>query len=817
MSFRKKAQWCLLFIFILFVLALVPIVKISNKQPSGELIAIEEVHIQLQAIQKILEGRNTETASDSKASTDEAFTEMVTGEESSKMVTEDRNSTENLRNLLIEMTDWENESLTYGNFCQIQERWGRFVSEAMAGFSNDWKNAYSGDSVLLKEHWYSYFDGLVSELGLEEQLQTKELLILGDSTNVRDVEGKPLEENQIFTKEGVFVQELSLPEAAVFRKGSFIVYGESIIGWRELPEAPAEIRNAWLIADEEEKVSIFYKNHEVFISKQSDIKSSKKKTEIEQSVPVELKLPEQVADFTFEEGRLTTIKPKQKRISGKLLRVSGEEIEIEGAGIFSLDDEVQYYRLYDRMENVGRGELRLGYSFADYVIEDGKIQAGLLVKDDKMENIRVLIKTSDFAGYYHEELDIYSDVECEVISGDKSWTLPSGEKLDLTTESAYFENNRLYVKPKALTGKLYITNVERNQSGQGYRGSFEVEKREDGLLLINEVLLEEYLYAVVPSEMPSSYPPEALKAQAVCARTYAYDKMERSSLSSYGAHVDDSAGFQVYNNIKENVNTTKAVKETRGQLLYVAEDLAQAYYYSTSCGFGTTDAIWNKAGLVSYPYLQAKEMRLAGEGKYTYEDLQREEAFADFIQNVEEEHFEAGESWYRWNYTVENIENLWDTIKTRQEKEPSHVLFRKKGGSFEEGPLPDNADITGVQVQSRGAGGIIEELVVQTVQGEVLVQKEINVRSVLADGTSVVNLRGGSQYACRTLLPSAFFYIESEQKDGKLIAYTLYGGGFGHGVGMSQNGAKNMAARGSNCEEILGFYYTGSHLEKIYE
>ena len=61
---------------------------------------------------------------------------------------------------------------------------------------------------------------------------------------------------------------------------------------------------------------------------------------------------------------------------------------------------------------------------------------------------------------------------------------------------------------------------------------------EGGIAVINEVLLEEYLYSVVPSEMPSSYPGEALKAQAVCARTYAYGHMEHAGYPKYGAHVD---------------------------------------------------------------------------------------------------------------------------------------------------------------------------------------------------------------------------------------------------------------------------------------
>ena len=73
-----------------------------------------------------------------------------------------------------------------------------------------------------------------------------------------------------------------------------------------------------------------------------------------------------------------------------------------------------------------------------------------------------------------------------------------------------------------------------------YRGHIELLRTADGIAVVNELPLEEYLYSVVPSEMPASYPLEALKAQAICARTYAYGHMLRAGYPRYGAHVDDS-------------------------------------------------------------------------------------------------------------------------------------------------------------------------------------------------------------------------------------------------------------------------------------
>ena len=102
-------------------------------------------------------------------------------------------------------------------------------------------------------------------------------------------------------------------------------------------------------------------------------------------------------------------------------------------------------------------------------------------------------------------------------------------------ESEFFSGERIYVEPEALTGRIKLLSVERAQGNPEYRGKMEIARAEEGLVLVNEVLLEEYLYSVVPSEMPSSYPLEALKAQAVCARTYAYRHMQHSGIAGFGA------------------------------------------------------------------------------------------------------------------------------------------------------------------------------------------------------------------------------------------------------------------------------------------
>ena len=165
-----------------------------------------------------------------------------------------------------------------------------------------------------------------------------------------------------------------------------------------------------------------------------------------------------------------------------------------------------------------------------------------------------------------------------------------GDEVTIDTDSDYFVGERIRIVPTVLTGRVRLINVNRSQGTPSYRGHIELLRTAEGIAVVNELPLEEYLYSVVPSEMPASYPLEALKAQAICARTYAYGHMLRAGYPRYGAHVDDSTSYQVYNNITEADSATTAVKETYGQMILTDEGtVANTYYYSTSCGVGTTE------------------------------------------------------------------------------------------------------------------------------------------------------------------------------------------------------------------------------------
>lgn len=464
------------------------------------------------------------------------------------------------------------------------------------------------------------------------------------------------------------------------------------------------------------------------------------------------------------------------------------------------------------------------------------------------ETIRVLIQNSDYQGIFHKEVKLSCDTEWELhygLDGELTEKHAGGEELLLDGNSAWFaECARIVLSPAEDGGKISLLSVNRSQGTPAYRGSMEIRKTGQGFVVINELPVEEYLYGVVPSEMPVSYPMEALKAQAICARTYVYAHLESPGYGEYGAHVDDSTGYQVYNNTAEKEEAIQAVQETKGEVVRLNGELVDTYYYSTSCGFGADERVWNPGEEKKVSYLTAVSIsesamqqeqnsaEIPGTGYFTAQDMCRGDYFHEFLHNPPETDFERQEPWYRWSITVESIdaESLQKVLKERQEAEPDRILVEKSGNKTE--PVGGNAEnvggnaeaagewedigrITDISIGKRGDGGIAESLVIKGEKKTVTVLSQYNIRAVLCAGGVTAVRQDGSKVELKMLLPSAFFEIESVKEGENMIGYKLYGGGYGHGAGMSQNAARHMAEKGYTTADILLFFYRDCKIENV--
>lgn len=309
-------------------------------------------------------------------------------------------------------------------------------------------------------------------------------------------------------------------------------------------------------------------------------------------------------------------------------------------------------------------------------------------------------------------------------------------------------------------GEIRIHSLKRAQGEPSYEGKLEVQRKEEGFILINEVDLETYLKYVVPSEMPASYPLEALKAQAVCARTYGVKQMKENRIAKYDADVDDSVSFQVYNNLSRNPSSDQAVEETANQILVYQGNPITAYFFSTSCGHTATEEVWGNQERV--PYLKSSEVSDGEQGDY-----------------------EKQEPWYRWNVTF-----------------PIDKIQKKVDEQF-----PEIGKIKGLDVKKRSSGENVILLEISGENGSVNLENEYKIREFFSPEGLSVECQDGSVHKEMQLLPSSCIQIDPEISQNQLIGFKISGGGYGHGVGMSQNGAKCMAGAGKTMEEIIHAFF----------
>ncbi len=541
-----------------------------------------------------------------------------------------------------------------------------------------------------------------------------------------------------------------------------------------------------------------------------------------------------VGDITIENGKIVKINVKPDMIQGKVLRSGTDFIEIEGYGKVPLDENFKIYKIYGELSEEPTGSILVGYDNTDFVVSDGKISAALITESIKAENIRVLIKTTGYQNIYHDSVEFTATSDFTVSTKETEKTYQEGETVTIKPGDELFENGRITVKAASENAKIKLLSVERSSGNPKYRGSIEIAEDDDGLIIVNELPLEEYLYAVIPSEMPTSYGLEAIKVQAVCARSYAYRHLLANSLSQYGAHVDDSASYQVYNNIAENEDSILAVKDTYGEVIKYGDSVITAYYYSTSCGHTTDPAsVWSNG--TEIPYLSGKLLLAAQDGEAAealsaaeskYEDLSSEDSFASFLADEDITTYDSGFSWYRWKVTmsIKDIKKVIDSrLADRYKANPALILTQTsaaedgKEAVFESAPIDTVGDIEDISVAKRESSGIISELIITGSEHTIKILKEYNIRALLAPLYDSITRQDESEIKSLSLLPSAFFTLERKEKDGKLSSFKLSGGGYGHGVGMSQNAVKALADAGKDYEDIVAYFYEGTELGIIYE
>ncbi|MBQ7668691.1 MAG: SpoIID/LytB domain-containing protein [Clostridia bacterium] len=345
------------------------------------------------------------------------------------------------------------------------------------------------------------------------------------------------------------------------------------------------------------------------------------------------------------------------------------------------------------------------------------------------------------------------------------------------------------VDSDGITIKTVSDDEYISYNGTQYRGDLVLYRLSGSdITVVNVVGLESYLYGVVPREMSTGHPIEALKAQAVAARTYAI--MSANKYKRWNFDVTNTTSDQVYGGKSvEKEDTTKAVKETKGEVVTYDGKIVSTPFFSTSNGYTeNSENVWNMAS----PHL------VAVEDKYQPDN-------APYLN-------------WKVTYTKEEIEELLkgknigslvalNILETSPSGSVVKLEFEGTDGKYviEKERTRTFFSLRSQYYEIEGSGAVT----VLGANDKTLAQSLSNLSYVKGSKTKKLSSTKLSEIFVQGA-KSAKKYLFSSSAD----EYVFNGSGWGHGVGMSQNGAIGMAKEGFDYDEILKWYYTDIEIEK---
>lgn len=323
--------------------------------------------------------------------------------------------------------------------------------------------------------------------------------------------------------------------------------------------------------------------------------------------------------------------------------------------------------------------------------------------------------------------------------------------------------------------------------------------------LVNEVPIETYLRGVVPHEIGLGAPQTTIEAQAILARTYALRNLRRFEIDNYELCADTQC--QVYWGLSgAAAKSDRAIATTRLRVLTYQDELVDALYSSTTGGVTAPFSdVWNG---VNRPYLQAVVDSVNNVWNLSQRRLDNEENLKQFI-NIQQGFNEDGWDMFRWR-----VDDTLSEIAADVRRYLDAVQH----------PLRGFARVEALEVTERSPAGRVQKMIVTTDQGTVELEKDEILRALYAPNSTLFYIE--PIYEPAPVAPSSLATPPTETPTSEaettvasppqiLKGYAFIGGGFGHGVGMSQTGAYNLGELGWSSDRILSFYYPGTQIQTL--
>ena len=358
-------------------------------------------------------------------------------------------------------------SVTYGDLAAFSASVPAGEESGISAYRDGGKRP---DAVVSPENFWEFYDVFRAAADGEGKVTELSTDLYGTPDNVEAAAPWTA-----YTKDGRFRFEGLSLDSCIDKTVRLLVRDGEILKVEEVVSDEIVYENAWISGISGKAVTVFIGN----IKREFPIRGVLRNEE---------EISGQIGDLYLKGGKPKRLVLKKEKITGTVLAVRDTELEIEGYGPVPLSSGFKIYRTYGVLREQQKKDILVGYHAQEFVVADGEICAALTTEKPQIDNIRVLLMTTNFQSLFHEEIRLSCDTMAVLESGDeknrKTESVAAGETVSIRKDDSRLKSGRLVFRPANEGGMITVQNLERAQGTPVYPGEMELTADGEGLLLV---------------------------------------------------------------------------------------------------------------------------------------------------------------------------------------------------------------------------------------------------------------------------------------------------------------------------------------------
>lgn len=622
-----------------------------------------------------------------------------------------------------------------------------------------------------------------------ENIQQDELVVLATKKT-----NKNLKEDYVLTDKGLYIFEGINPNDYLNTKIKVFKRDNDVIAITEILETEPVLNRCYIKKAENNFVEVFVGG----ATKRLYIK--------DENIP----MPAEniLADIKFKNDEALEIISYNQIKTGTINRIDNATIRINNTN-YVLDENFKIYKTDNKTLSVANTQnLIIGQDIATFFTKgnENKIYGAIIDKPVKYEKIRVAI-TND-KDVYFDQIKLTNQNGLKILVKGEEKVLPS---LHLKNGNDFNigQNEIIIVSSANENEPIIFENKNTN-----FYDKIEITKVDNKYILINEIDLESYVKKVLIANYKNTNL-EFLKSLSIVQRTIAINSINNNDLSNIGANLNNSL-YKNYDGKNNDTIFADAISQTKGQILTQEDNIISPTYFGFSAGvFSNSGEVWCDKNFYKFPTENKPYLIYKTDfSENIYENLQEEVNANIFYKTKDIDSIEKDSPWFRWTTTLEENEimdiaqNILNMYKTEK-----YFIKTLQDNKYIYNPVDDIGKIKDIIVTKRGQSGNIMDLEFVGENHTILLSTDQIIKSALKIN-SVIN-NNGEIVKMNNLPSNNFVFDKVYDNDGYIKKIIIYGGGYGHGVGLSIYGAEKMASQNKTYKEILNKYYENIKITQI--